>query len=138
MTIIAQDTARYSDVVKHEYEPSLAFTRELVVVNDTANKTLTLGMLLGKVTATGKYKESVQTATDGSESPVAVVVGKDLHNLSVAVPATTDTKVLAIVRGETIVRKTGLKPHSSFNDATKLAAAYASLATKEILANDSI
>lgn len=137
MTIIAQDKPRFSDVVKHEYEPSLAYTREVVVVNDTA-KTLSLGMLLGKVTATGKYKESVQTATDGSEAPVAVVVGKDLHNLSVAVPATTDTKVLAIVRGETIVRKTGLKPHSSFNDATKLAAAYASLATKEILANDSI
>ena len=135
--IIAQDTARYSDVVKHEYEPTLAFTRELVVVNDTA-KTLTLGMLLGKVTLTGKYKESVQTATDGSEAPVAVVVGKDINNLSVAVPAATDTKVLAIVRGEAIVRKTGLKPHSSFNDATKLAAAYASLATKAILASDSI
>ena len=137
MTIIAQDTPRYSDVVKYESKPDLAFTRELVVVNDTA-KTLTLGMLLGKVTATGKYKESVQTATDGSEAPVAVVVGKDLHKLSVAVPATTDTKVLAIVRGEAIVRKTGLKPHSTFNDATKLAAAYASLATKEILSNDSI
>ena len=135
--IIAQDTARYSDVVKHEYKPSLAFTRELVVVNDTA-KTLTLGMLLGKVTLTGKYKESVQTATDGSEAPVAVVVGKDENNLSVAVPATTDTKVLAIVRGPAIVRKTGLKPHSTFNDATKLAAAYASLETKNILANTSI
>ena len=137
MTIIAQDTPRYSDVVKYESKPDLAFTRELVVVNDTA-KTLTLGMLLGKVTATGKYKASVQAATDGSEAPVAVVVGKDLHNLSVTVPATTDTKVLAIVRGEAIVRKTGLKPHSSFDNATKLAAAYASLATKEILANDSI
>ena len=137
MTIIATDTARYSDVVKYESKPDLAFTRELVVVNDTA-KTFTLGMLLGKVTLTGKYKESVQTATDGSEAPVAVVVGKDLHNLSVAVPATTDTKVLAIVRGDVIVRKTGLKPHSSFNDATKLDAAYASLATKEILANTSI
>ena len=135
--IIATDTARYSDVVKYESKPDLAFTRELVVVNDTA-KTLTLGMLLGKVTATGKYKESVETATDGSEAPVAVVVGKDLHNLSVAVPATTDTKVLAIVRGETIVRKTGLKPHNSFNDATKLAAVYASLETKNILVNDSI
>ena len=135
--IIAQDTPRYTDVFKHEYEPSLSITRELVVVNDTA-KTLTLGMLLGKVTATGKYKESVQTATDGSEAPVAVVVGKDLDRLSVAVPVATDTKVLAIVRGEAIVRKTGLKPHSSFNDATKLAAAYASLATKNILANDSI
>ena len=137
MTIIAQDTPRYSDVFKHEYEPSLSITRELVVVNDTA-KTLTLGMLLGKVTLTGKYKESVQTATDGSEAPVAVVVGKDLHNLSVAVPATTDTKVLAIVRGEAIVRKSGLNPRRSLNDPTKLAAAYASLATKEILANTSI
>ena len=135
--IIATDTPRYSDVVKHEYEPSLAFTRELVVVNDAA-KTLTLGMLLGKVTATGKYKESVQTATDGSENPVAVVVGKDENNLSVDVPATTDTKVLAIVRGAAILRKTGLKPHTSFNDATKLAAAYASLAAKDILVNDSI
>ena len=36
MTIIAQDTPRYSNVVKHEYEPSLAITRELVVVNDAA------------------------------------------------------------------------------------------------------
>ena len=135
--IIAQDTPRYSDVFKHEYEPSLSITREIVVVNDAA-KTLTLGMLLGKVTLTGKYKESVQTAIDGSGDPVAVVVGKDLHNLSVAVPAATDTKVLAIVRGETIVRKTGLKPHSSFDNATKLDAAYASLATKEILANTSI
>lgn len=135
--IIATDTARYSDVVKYESKPDLAFTRELVVVNDDA-KTLTLGMLLGKVTATGKYKESVETATDGSEAPVAVVVGKDLHNLSVTVPDATDTKVLAIVRGEAIVRKTGLKPHSSFSDVTKLAAAYASLATKEILVNDSI
>ena len=135
--IIATDTARYSDVVKHEYEPSLAYTRELVVVNDAA-KTLTLGMLLGKVTATSKYKESVETATDGSEDPIAVVVGKDENNLSVAVPATTDTKVLAIVRGPAIFRKTGLKPHSTFNDATKLAAAYASLETKNILANTSI
>ena len=112
--IIAQDTPRYSDVVKYEDEPSLSITCELVVVNDTA-KTLTLGMLLGKVTLTGKYKESVQTATDGSEAPVAVVVGKDLHNLSVAVPATTDTKVLAIVRGEAIVRKTGLKTSFTYN-----------------------
>ena len=135
--IIAQDTPRYSDVVKHEYKPTLAFTRELVVVNDTA-KTLTLGMLLGKVTLTGKYKESVQTATDGSEAPVAIVVGKDENNLSVAVPATTDTKVLAIVRGPAIVRKTGLKPHSSFNDATKLATVYASLETKNILTNTPI
>ena len=137
MTLLATDKPRFSDVVKHEYEPSLAYTRELVVVNDAA-KTLSLGQLLGKVTATGKYKESVETATDGSEDPIAVVVGKDIFAGDVTIPATTDTQVLAIVRGPAIVRKTGLKPHSTFNDATKLAAAYASLKTIGILANDSI
>ena len=137
MTIIAQDSQRYSDVVKYEVEPSLAITREVVVVNDAA-KTLKLGMLLGKVTATGKYKESVQSASDGSQNPVAVVIGKSELAADVILPATTDTKVLALVRGDAIVSKAGLKPHSSFDDATKLAAAYASLATVQILANDSI
>lgn len=137
MTIIAQDSQRYSNVVKYEVEPSLAITREVVVVNDAA-KTLKLGMLLGKVTATGKYKESVQSASDGSQNPVAVVIGKSGLAEDVILPATTDTKVLALVRGDAIVSKAGLKPHSSFDDATKLAAAYASLATVQILANDSI
>ena len=137
MTIIAQDSQRYSNVVKYEVEPSLAITREVVVVNDAA-KTLKLGMLLGKVTATGKYKESVQSASDGSQNPVAVVIGKSELAADVVLPATTDTKVLALVRGDAIVSKAGLKPHSSFDDATKLSAAYASLATVRILANDSI
>ena len=137
MTIISTDSQRYSNVVKYEVEPSLAITREVVVVNDAA-KTLKLGMLLGKVTATGKYKESVQSASDGSQNPVAVVIGKSELAADVVLPATTDTKVLALVRGDAIVSKAGLKPHSSFDDATKLAAAYASLATVYILANDSI
>ena len=137
MTIIATDSQRYSNVVKYEVEPSLAITREVVVVNDAA-KTLKLGMLLGKVTATGKYKESVQSASDGSQNPVAVVIGKSELAEDVVLPATTDTKVLALVRGDAIVSKDGLKPHSSFNVGIRLAAAYASLATVRILVNDSI
>lgn len=136
MTIIATDSQRYSNVFKYEDEPSLGVTREVVTVNDSA-KTLKLGMLLGKVTATGKYKESVQSAVDGSEAPVAVVVGKSILAEDVVLPATTDTKVLVVNRGTVIVSKVGILPHSSFNDAAKLDAAYASLATKEILANDS-
>ena len=137
MTIIATDSQRYSNVVKYEVEPSLAITREVVVVNDAA-KTLKLGMLLGKVTATGKYKESVQSASDGSQNPVDVVIGKSELAADVVLPATTDTKVLALVRGDAIVSKAGLKPHSSFDDATKLAAAYASLQAVGILVNDAV
>ena len=66
------------------------------------------------------------------------MIGKSELAADVILPATTDTKVLALVRGDAIVSKAGLKPHISFDDATKLAAAYASLATVQILANDSI
>ena len=131
-TVIGPENQRYSNVVKYELEPAHAITREAVTVNEAAAKTYQIGTVLGLVTATGKYKISVQSAVDGSQNPVAVVVE------DIAVAATTDTKVLAIVRGPAIVSKVGLKLDATFNDAAKLAAAYASLATKWILANDAI
>ena len=132
MTIVAQDTSRFSNLVKGELWPHTGYCRKEVTVNEAAIKTYAVGTVLGKVTATGKYKISVQSAVDGSQNPVAVVVE------DIAVAATTDTKVLAIVRGPAIVSKVGLKLDATFNDAAKLAAAYASLATKDILANTSI
>ena len=41
-------------------------------------KSYVVGTVLGKVTATGKYKISVQTANDGSQNPIAIVVGDKL------------------------------------------------------------
>lgn len=133
MPLIAQDSQRFSNVIKHEYEPSSKYCRETVVVNEDAAKTYTVGMVLGKVTATGKYKVSVQTAIDGSQNPVAVVVSD-----SQTIAATTDTKVSVIARGPVIVSKVGLVLDATFNDATKKAAAYASLQAIGILANDAI
>ena len=132
MTVQFVDTSRFSNLVKHELWPETGYCRKEVTVNEAAIKTYAVGTVLGKVTATGKYKISVQSAVDGSQNPVAVVVE------DIAVAATTDTKVLAIVRGPAIVSKVGLKLDATFNDAAKLAAAYASLATKWILANDAI
>lgn len=133
MPIIAQDSQRFSNVVKHEYEPSIKYCRETVVVNEAAAKTYTVGMVLGKVTATGKYKVSVQSASDGSQNPVAIVV-RDTQDIA----ATTDTKIPVIARGPVIVSKAGLVLDATFNDATKKAAAYASLQTVGILANDAV
>ena len=133
MPLLATDSQRFSNVVKHEYHPSTKYCRETVVVNEAAAKTYTVGMALGKVTATGKYKLSVQTASDGSQNPVAVVV---LDSQTIA--ATTDTKIPVIARGPVIVSKAGLVLDTTFNDATKKAAAYASLQTVGILANDAV
>jgi hypothetical protein len=128
--LIATDTLRFSNTVKHEYEPSLGFCREVVTVNEAAIKTYVIGTVLGVVTATGKYKISVQNAVDGSQIPAAVVV----EDKSIA--ATTDTKVLVIARGPAIVGKAALGLDASFGTQAQKDAAYAALAAKGILAND--
>lgn len=132
MPLIATDTDRYSQVVKFEFEPALAFCREAVVANETAATTYAVGTVLGLVTATGKYKIAVQNAADGSQTPAAIVV----EDTSLA--ANTDKRVLALVRGPAIVSKSALKFNASFDQPAELAAAYAALAAKNILVNDTI
>ena len=130
MALIATDTLRFSNTVKHEYEPATGFCREVLVANEATAKTYAIGTVLGKVTATGKYKISVATATDGSEVAAAVVI----EDKSVA--ASTDTKVLALVRGPVIVGKAALVLDASIDTQAEKDAVYAALAAKGILAND--
>lgn len=132
MPLIATDLLRLSNTVKHEYEPALGFCREVVTVNEATAKTYVVGTVLGVVTATGKYKISVQNAADGSQTPAAVVI----QDLSIA--ATTDTKVLVIARGPAILGKTALGLDASFGTQAQKDAAYAALAAKNILVNDQV
>lgn len=132
MGLIANESQRFSNVVKHEYQPSVGYCRDAITVNEAAAVTYGVGTVLGKVTATGKYVVSVQTAADGSQNPVAVVI----EDKSIA--ATTDTKVLALVRGPVLLSTTGLKLDASFNDATKKAAAYASLAAAGMIVKQTV
>ena len=132
MPIIATDTPRLSNLVKHEYEPSLGFCRAAVTVNEAAATTYQVGTVLGKVTATGKYVVAKETAVDGSKVPAAVVI----EDKSVA--ATTDTKVLTIVRGNAILSKGALILDATYNDATKKQAVYDALEAKNILVNETV
>lgn len=132
MPIIATDTPRLSNLVKHEYEPSLGFCRAVVTVNEAAATTYQVGTVLGKVTASGKYVVAKETAVDGSEVPAAVVI----EDKSVA--ATTDTKVLTIVRGNAILSKGALVLDATYNDAAKKQAVYDALEAKNILVNETV
>ena len=89
--LISTDTYRLSHLVKRELWPEDGYTRLVVTVNEAAAKTYAVGTVLGKVTATGKYKIAVETAVDGSKVADAIVLG------DYAVPATTDTKILVMV-----------------------------------------
>lgn len=121
MTVIATDTARYSNLVKHELWPETGYCRKEVTVNEAAIKTYAVGTVLGKVTATGKYKIAVETAVDGSKVAAALV----LNDYSIA--ATTDTKVLTLIQGPAEISKGALVLDATYDDDTKKNAVYASL-----------
>ena len=130
MPIFAYDSTRFSAVVKYEHETELAYCREAVVINDVA-ATLPVGSVLGKVTATGKYKLCVAAAVDGSQVPAGILIA-DTVGLShdITLVASTDTKALVIARGPAIVAGAAL----TLGTGTTLAAASIVLKTLGIIA----
>ena len=132
MATIGVDTYRLSHLVKRELWPEQGYTRAVVTVNEAAAKTYAVGTVLGKVTASGKYKIAVETAVDGSKVADAIVVG------DYSVAAATDTKVLVLVRGPAIVSKAALVLDATYDTDAKKAAVYAALEAKGVLCNETI
>jgi len=131
MAIIATEAKRLSNVIKQELFPETAYCRLAVTYNGTA-ATLVPGTVLGKVTADGKYKIAVQTANDGSQVADAIVMVEQ------TVAATTDTKVLCLVKGPATVSKDGLILDATYNLDAEKAAVYAALEAKGINCNDAV
>jgi hypothetical protein len=120
MAVIATETHVKGNVIKQELWADLAYCRTGVTVNDTAG-TLAVGTVLGKVTATGKYKRAVQTAVDGSAVAAAIVV------TPITILGATDTKVVALTRGPASVSKTGLVLDATYDLDAEKDVVYASL-----------
>lgn len=131
MPLIQTENLRYSNLVKQELWPEQAYNRAWVTYNGTAG-TFKIGSVMGKVTADGKYKFSVQTAVDGSQTADAILL-EDM-----VLPATTDTKILVLLKGPAVVSKSALILDATHNTAPELAAIYASLEAKGIQVNDAV
>lgn len=128
MPIIAIDDKRYSTVVKHEHMPEKGYCKTMVTVNGAAAN-VAIGTVLGKVTATGKYKVLEATATDGSEVAVAIVVGDSVGRpITTAMKATTDTEFLVLHRGPAGVARGALVVGASVDSQAELQAVYRQLA----------
>lgn len=131
MAVISTSLHTISNVVKHEHGADFAYCRQRVTVNDAAG-TLAIGTVLGLVTATGKYKRAVQTASDGSQTAAAIVAAAQ------TIPGTTDTSVLVYFRGPMGVSKGGLVLDATYDTAPEKAAVYAALEAKGIQCLDTI
>lgn len=105
-------------------------SRDAVTVTVANATTLEAGMVLGKLTATGKYVPYDNSGSDGSESAAGVLYG-ELVNDGVA-PADFDG---VVVNSDAEIRKADLQWASGLVDADK-DAAYVDLAAVGIKARD--
>ena len=121
MTVQFVDTSRFSSLVKGELWPHTGFCRKEVTVNEAAIKTYAVGTVLGKVTATGKYKIAVETAVDGSKVAAALVIADQ------SIAAATDTKVVVLQKGPAEISKGALVLDATYDNDAKKDAVYASL-----------
>lgn len=106
------------------FEEDKFYSRQEVTIAMSAD--LTVGAVLGKITASGKYILSAPGAADGSETPVAVLI------TDAAAAAADVTGAIALARHSTVIRA-GLNFDASINDSTKRATAVAALKDVGIL-----
>ena len=116
------------DLLKYELNGN--YSRETVTLKAGTN--YALGSVLGKITATAKYRLSPAAEVvgdEGAETAVAVLLE--------AVDATAADKTgLIVARGPAIVSKAALVFDASVDDDTKKAAKHAELSTAGIVPRD--
>ncbi len=106
------------------FEEDHHYSRDVVTIAASAD--LEPGTVLGKVTASGKFIRSVETASDGSETAAAVL-------LSPAKAETADVTDALVIARHARVKRHGLLFDASYDDTTKRDAAVAELASVGIL-----
>ena len=124
MPVLTQPSTM-GDVLKYEINPN--YTRETVpLLEGTAYP---VGSVLGRITASGKYKLATSGGTDGAQTAGAVLL--------YAVDATPGDAVgVVLVRGPAIVSRAALAYDGTVDDATKITTKISQLAALGIIVRD--
>ncbi len=121
MSVLTQPPSM-GDVLKYELNPN--FTRETITL--LAGAAYPVGAVLGRITASGKYKLATSGGTDGAQTAAAVLLYE--------VDATTaDATAIILARGPSIVSKAALVFDASVDDAAKIATKHGQLAALGII-----
>jgi Bacteriophage lambda head decoration protein D len=113
-----------------KYELNANYNRETVTLKSGTN--YKLGSVLGKITASGKYRLSPDaevTGDEGAETAVAVLIE--------VIDATAADKIgLVVFRGPSIVSKAALVFDASVDDGTKKGIKHGQLAAAGLIPRD--
>lgn len=124
MSVLTQPPTM-GDVLKYELNPN--YTRETVTL--LAGTSYPVGAVLGRITASGKYKLTTSGGSDGAQTAAAVL----LYDTDASA---ADQEAVVIVRGPAIVSKAALVFDASVDDAAKTATKHGQLATIGIIPRD--
>ena len=126
MTVL-QQPATTGDVLKYEVNPN--YTRETVTL--LAGTPYPVGAVLGRITASGKYKLATSGGSDGAQTASAVLL--------YAVDATlADAVGIVVARGPSIVSRAGLAYDATVDDGAKITTKIGQLAAVGIIARDGV
>ena len=124
MTVLTQPPSM-GDVLKYEVNPN--YTRETVTL--LAGTAYPVGSVLGRITASGKYKLATSGGSDGAQTASAVLL--------YAVDATlSDAVGIVLVRGPAIVSRAALAYDGTVDDAAKITTKLGQLVALGIIARD--
>ena len=124
MTVLTQPPTM-GDVLKYEVNPN--FTRETITL--LAGTAYPVGAVLGKITASGKYKFATSGGSDGAQTAAAVLL--------YAVDATeADATAIILARGPAIVSKAALVCDATVDDSAKIATKHGQLTALGIIPRD--
>lgn len=124
MTVLTQPPSM-GDVLKYEVNPN--YTRETVTL--LTGTSYPVGAVLGKITASGKYKLATSGGTDGAQTAAAVLL--------YAVDATlADAVGIVVVRGPAIVSRAALAFDATVDDAAKITTKLGQLTALGIIPRD--
>ena len=124
MTVLTQPPTM-GDVLKYELNPN--FTRETVTL--LAGTAYPVGAVLGRITASGKYKLSTSGGSDGAQNAAAVL-------LYATDARAADQDAVVLLRGPAIVSKAALVFDATVNDAAKTTTKHGQLAALGIVPRD--
>ena len=115
------------DVLKYEANPN--YTREVVTL--LAGMPYPVGAVLGRITASGKYKLATSGGSDGAQTATAVLL--------YAVDATlADATGIVVARGPAIVSRAALAYDATVDDGAKITTKIGQLAAAGIIARDGV
>jgi hypothetical protein len=116
-----------SSVVKHEYEGEFTRERETLLAGSGSDRTVEMGTLVGKITASGKVVAWAPGASDGSEDIYGLLVDDCTASNGV-----DNDGALVIVRGPAVFFEGGIQWPAGVT-ANQKTAAVAALTAKNII-----